>query len=122
MRAAAERIQQRCAVTPSPLASQRESINCKRALVARLGATPGTEGSNRAWGAQRERVERTLLSKTARYSSQERRIEAVRTPRAGSAANSCLLTGHRSYLLQFSIFEKKSRYTVKNRTEFCLSL
>ena len=69
MGAAAERVQLHCAVRPSPLASQRSSSNCERALAARLRATPGTGGSNRARGAQRERVGRTLLSPTAAASS-----------------------------------------------------
>ena len=97
MGAAAERML-RYAVRPRPLASQRSSSNCERDLPA-LGATPGTgRGSNRAWGAHRERVERTLLSKQQAQSSQERRFESLRTLRAGPAASSCLLTGHRSYL------------------------
>jgi len=79
MGAAAERMQLRCAVRPSPLASQKSSSNCERALAARLGATPGTGGSNRAWGAQRERVERTLLSTTTAASSLESRA-AIRNP------------------------------------------
>ena len=79
MGAAAERMQLRCTVRLSPLASQRGSSNCERALTARLGATPGTGGSNRAWGAQRERVERTLPSTTAAARSIDPRA-AVRCP------------------------------------------
>ena len=72
MGAADERMQLRCAVRPSPLALQRGSSNCERALAARLGAT---------WhsGTNRERVERTLLSTTAAATSLEPRT-AVQGP------------------------------------------
>ena len=53
MGAASERMQLRCPMKPSPLASQRCSNKCEQALAARLGATPGTGGSNRVWGAHR---------------------------------------------------------------------
>ena len=52
-----------CGEVMPPLASQRSASNCERALAARLRATPGIGGSNRAWGAQRERrVVAALLS------------------------------------------------------------
>jgi len=73
MGAAAERMQLRCAVKSNPMASHKSACICERALAARFRATPGTGGPNRAWGTQRERVERTLLSTTAAASSLERR-------------------------------------------------
>ena len=112
MGAAAKRMQLRCAVKSNPMASPKSASICEWALAARLRATPGTGGSNRAWGTQRERVERTLLSTTAAASSLERRA-AVRGPtRTESGLCRQQLSPHRAqiYLLlnfKVTIWNKK---------------
>ena len=117
MGAAAERMQLRCTVGPSPLASQRRSSSCEGALAARLGGPlhlgPGVQTGPVGHNANGWSVPCCRRPQQQAHSSQTRRFEALRTPSAGSAASSCLLTATDPTFSSALEFKTKNPGTVK---------